>query len=225
MNDFSLLIGFLWGDPHFETLDGKSFTFNGIGEYTLLSSSANALDVQVRMEQYLTTDASVITAVAVQYSQLPVIQLELGSDNQYLLYFNGKDRSNILPIEEGSLTVFTVDGIYNANNLTELQMDGQNVFMIYTDSSYILSTNAGMSIRVGSELTFLHCSIELGDKFIDNTEGLLGYYDKDSTNDYRLPDGTMISENTSEEKLYEEFGIKCKSNIRFKICLLNGYSN
>ena len=212
MNYFSLLIGFLWGDPHFETLDGNSFTFNGIGEYTLLSSSANALNVQVRMEQYQTTEASVITAVAIQYDQLPVIQLELDSNNQYLLYFNGKDSSNILPNEENSLTVFTVDGVYNANNLTEVQMDEQNVFMIYTNSSYVLITNAGISIRVGSELTFLHCSLELGDQFIGNTEGLLGYYDKDSTNDYRLPNGTTISESTSEEKLYEDFGIKCKSN-------------
>ena len=29
-------LGWYWGDPHLITLDGKNFTFNGIGEYTLL---------------------------------------------------------------------------------------------------------------------------------------------------------------------------------------------
>jgi hypothetical protein len=36
-----LLILFLaalsWGDPHFTTFDGNNYTFNGRGEYTLLS--------------------------------------------------------------------------------------------------------------------------------------------------------------------------------------------
>jgi len=29
-----------WGDPHLETLDGKDYTFNGRGEFTLLKSTA-----------------------------------------------------------------------------------------------------------------------------------------------------------------------------------------
>lgn len=31
-----LNLGSFWGDPHFLTLDGKGFTFNGLGEYILL---------------------------------------------------------------------------------------------------------------------------------------------------------------------------------------------
>ena len=43
--------GFLWGDPHFETLDGNSYTFNGIGEYQLINSTTNGLNSQIRLER------------------------------------------------------------------------------------------------------------------------------------------------------------------------------
>ena len=43
--------GFLWGDPHFETLDGINYTFNGIGEYQLINSSTNGLNSQIRLER------------------------------------------------------------------------------------------------------------------------------------------------------------------------------
>ena len=32
------LLGLTSGDPHFKTLDGLDYTYNGIGEYTLLAS-------------------------------------------------------------------------------------------------------------------------------------------------------------------------------------------
>ncbi|CAF3828571.1 unnamed protein product [Rotaria sp. Silwood1] len=59
------------GDPHFSTLHGGSYTFNGHGEYTLLKVSAINLEVQVRLEPIgnlpNTEDkATSITAFAIQ---------------------------------------------------------------------------------------------------------------------------------------------------------------
>ena len=56
----------LLGDPHFTTLDGYLVTFNGIGEYILLTS--NEFMFQGRMEQVTINgerkDASYITVLA-----------------------------------------------------------------------------------------------------------------------------------------------------------------
>ena len=43
------LIGWAWGDPHFTTLDGRTYTFNGLGEYVLLRIDPINFDVQGRM--------------------------------------------------------------------------------------------------------------------------------------------------------------------------------
>lgn len=45
------LLGGVLGDPHFITFDGLSYTFNGKGEYNLVSSPVRELSVQARTEQ------------------------------------------------------------------------------------------------------------------------------------------------------------------------------
>lgn len=48
-----LKIASAFGDPHFLTFDGLNFTFNGLGEYTLLESDLTSLTVQGRTQQAL----------------------------------------------------------------------------------------------------------------------------------------------------------------------------
>lgn len=40
----------VFGDPHFITFDGVSYSFNGFGEYTLVTSFAKGLTIQGRTE-------------------------------------------------------------------------------------------------------------------------------------------------------------------------------
>lgn len=39
---------FFFGDPHINTLDGKNYTFNGLGEYTMTRTMNDALVLQAR---------------------------------------------------------------------------------------------------------------------------------------------------------------------------------
>jgi len=38
----------MWGDPHFVTLDGKNYTFNGLGEYIMLDVRDGFFQLQSR---------------------------------------------------------------------------------------------------------------------------------------------------------------------------------
>lgn len=40
----------LLGDPHFTTLDGFRYTFNGLGEYCLLATLDETTEIQVRTQ-------------------------------------------------------------------------------------------------------------------------------------------------------------------------------
>lgn len=46
----NFLPGFSGGDPHITTLDEKQYTFNGLGEYTLLTRDDQSIVIQGRTE-------------------------------------------------------------------------------------------------------------------------------------------------------------------------------
>lgn len=78
------LAGTFWGDPHFNTLDGKNFTFNGLGEYSLLNIETVNVTfyLQARTERALRqdgslSDATVFSAFAAKDHSNASIHVEL----------------------------------------------------------------------------------------------------------------------------------------------------
>eukprot|EP00731_Ephydatia_muelleri_P009511 Em0005g97a len=68
-----------WGDPHITTLDGRGYTFNGWGEYTLLQSQDNATGLeftfQGRMVPLDGSNATRYTAFAFRDHRTPVVEV------------------------------------------------------------------------------------------------------------------------------------------------------
>ena len=68
--DFSFSVSWSWsftnGDPHFTTLDGASYTYNGKGDFWLLKDEKdNGIEVQVRIDECAGSKATCITSVAI----------------------------------------------------------------------------------------------------------------------------------------------------------------
>ena len=62
-------IGWFYGDPHIHTLDGFDYTFNGLGEYTLIETTHGNFTLQGRTAKArdangTETDATVFSAFA-----------------------------------------------------------------------------------------------------------------------------------------------------------------
>ena len=53
-----------WGDPHFTTIDGRRYTFNGLGEYVLLR--AHNFKFQGRTVLAANSNATVFSAFALR---------------------------------------------------------------------------------------------------------------------------------------------------------------
>ena len=55
-----------WGDPHITTIDGRRYTFNGLGEYVLLMTNNNNFEFQGRTALAPNSDATIFSAFALK---------------------------------------------------------------------------------------------------------------------------------------------------------------
>ena len=88
-----LNLGWFYGDPHFHTVDGVDYTFNGLGEYTLVETTDKNFTLQgrtSRIREYNGVDdmlATVFSAFAAQDSDSDTFQIEMNrfenGKNQY----------------------------------------------------------------------------------------------------------------------------------------------
>ncbi|CAF1461848.1 unnamed protein product [Adineta ricciae] len=75
------------GDPHFSTLNGKSYTFNGHGEYTLVKSSDNTFHVQVRLARLTNETTSSMSASSSMDSATAIVAFVIHNDDQPRVQF------------------------------------------------------------------------------------------------------------------------------------------
>ncbi len=66
-----------WGDPHIRTLDGFRYTFNGLGEYTLLSVNTTNVTfaAQGRTDLVANSSATQFTAFAFGHPDGTVVEV------------------------------------------------------------------------------------------------------------------------------------------------------
>lgn len=82
----------LYGDPHMYTLDGFEYTFNGLGEYTLLEMQNDTewFKFQMRTAKVLTADGTEVDATV--YSGFAVH--DSSTDGHFQVEMN-RDRTGI----------------------------------------------------------------------------------------------------------------------------------
>lgn len=205
--------GFTWGDPHFESVDGKSFTFNGLGEYTLLEAAMNKLYIQVRLTRYLNTNGTVLSAVTMKNGDSQRVQVEASSSpgaDQLLLYTNGVEHS--IPSNQGILLV-TESEVLTEQLLRTVNVDTteeDTILLRNNNNTLLLTTPSQVIFSVARQQSFLYAILQLGPTFGATTRGLLGTYNNDPEDDFQRPDGSTIPSTSSEQTIFSDFGLKCK---------------
>ena len=200
-----------FGDPHFDTFDGLRYTFNGKGEFWLVQTTDDSVNIQVRLTPVQGGGATIISAVAVQFedssnsaAQARIsggsVEVEIGG-----VAYTADDVENTTNIDANGNIVEVGDDVTALQNV---------VFLLQKDSDssgIVISSLNGISATVRLQgSTALSVSASLNIRAAENTtRGLLGVINGDESDDFTLPDGTSININSTEENVYNNFGREC----------------
>ncbi|XP_035658101.1 sushi domain-containing protein 2-like [Branchiostoma floridae] len=179
-----------FGDPHFITLDGLGYTFNGHGEFVLLTVNDGEFLAQARMEQLISdgsaVDATIITALAMKENSSETVQVQLS--------------------EVRTMDVLVDGQLIDFQELTVQEFSGFVVTVEDADEAQI-SFNSGIGVTVNALEGMLSIAMTLPFHMRGNTAGLLGVWNADSADDLTRPDGTVVLANSSMQDIHNWFGL------------------
>ncbi|XP_009321873.1 PREDICTED: mucin-4 [Pygoscelis adeliae] len=177
-----------FGDPHIDTLDGLTYTFNGLGDFVLLlaSDARTSFVLHGRTARTGTAQATNFVAFAAQYisATTTTVQWTLGSQSDIKILLNNETIQFSYSQDMGAKVYYSPGVLLvNASSVTAV-FDGA----------------IAVSISAVSGILSVVCS--LPDRYRNSTKGLLGVWDHDPANDFQMLNGTSIPMNSSEEEIY-----------------------
>ncbi|KAL2298448.1 hypothetical protein Nmel_015445, partial [Mimus melanotis] len=176
-----------FGDPHFLTFDGLNFTFNGLGEYTLVESDLTSLTVQGRTQQALFPNGTGaqgtgLSAVAMQENNSDVIEVRYSEDLNLEVLLNQR--------------------VLNFSEQTWLDLKG--LFLYSTpDQNITVMFSSGSGVEIRGSGGFLTLTVLLPEEFMNHTQGLFGVMNDNPEDDYTFKNKTTLSVHASPQQVFE----------------------
>ncbi|XP_070174362.1 fibrillin-1-like [Littorina saxatilis] len=195
---FTSILAWIFGDPHIITPDEREYTFNGWGEYTLITLNSGDSDFVLQGRTSPTereTDdspakATVFRAFGAEENGTRVfVQLDPNTNNSLIIYGDGTDYTRRFQ-EEGD------DFLVDEDHFT-LMRDNGSLAVIFP-SEIVFSVSIGWKSLV--------LGVFVPEKFRNQTRGLLGNYNTIKTDDFVLPDGTVLNDTLTDRQIHYQFG-------------------
>ncbi|XP_033100756.1 G surface protein, allelic form 156-like [Anneissia japonica] len=178
--------GWMFGDPHIRTLDGLEYTFNGIGEFVLVTVNEGDFVLQGRMEKPVIEDenvlATIFSAFAAQERSTKVQMTLNASSNDFAILVNGSIVVNKTSLAEGPYTPPADPGFI-------ISLPSGNS----TGNRVIASWLSGIAISVGLSGPALDVVVSIPESFKGSTKGLYGVWNDNVTDDLTYPNNSMMS--------------------------------
>ncbi|XP_069649142.1 mucin-4 [Haliaeetus albicilla] len=177
-----------FGDPHITTLDGLTYTFNGLGDFVLLlaSDAQTSFMLHGRTVRTGTAQATNFMAFAAQYNSATTTTVEwtLGNQGDIQVLLNDE----------------TIQFSYSQDMGAEVYYSPG--VLLVNASSIMAVFDAAIAISISAASGILSVVCSLPDRYRNSTKGLLGVWDHDPADDFQMPNGTSIPVNSSEEEIY-----------------------
>ncbi|XP_060592999.1 uncharacterized protein LOC132747595 [Ruditapes philippinarum] len=191
------------GDPHFTTIDGLAYTFNGHGEYHLLNIDNIGFKIQARTGRAIdvngtSVDATVFTGFAVKGNGF-WMQAVLNSDRTQLEVLSGTAPLKSSHVDH-SLTF--------SNNGDAFKVTDEHLSMRRSGETLIVSfPSAGVLMNITKSAGLLSSIFSIDARHKTHTSGLLGNFNGDASDDL-IPRNsqTPIPSSSNEEAIFLNFG-------------------
>ncbi|XP_033646828.1 sushi domain-containing protein 2-like [Asterias rubens] len=190
----------VFGEPHFITFDGTKYTFNGYGEFMLMTAPESNVFIHGRMAQMIdNVKATGLTAVTMKVGESDTVQVELNDRRTLDVWVRSEDRETWqrLGFEQSSWWIDKTDG-----PIVELigADERQGVRVIFNDgTAFEAKAPAG-----GSAMALM---ILASSSLKDQTRGLLGRWNDDPSDDLTAPNGIILPRDPLTQ-LHDFFGLK-----------------
>ncbi|CAD5122659.1 DgyrCDS11069 [Dimorphilus gyrociliatus] len=180
------------GDPHIRTADGKQYVFNGFGEFWMIKSTKFKL--QFRTAKALNqknepTDATIFSGVAGEYHDDARITVKLDDLRENLLIYINDATDAVSSWWNDPLKT----GLYSDNGLT-LSKSNSSLQVVFRNQ---------ISLSLEAKVQQLDIRIALPEELKkESVSGLIGTFNGNMSDDFVQPDGTILSENSTERELF-----------------------
>ena len=205
------LLACVYGDPHIVTLDLHKYTFNGKGEFILVetptfepSFTLHGRMVPVKDENDNDGKATVFSAIVAKQADSDAVQFELqgsGSNIKIVTYVDG---------EEIDFTELTRQEF---GNVTVTDTGNNTLNAIFSTGAYV--TVAELNGLISTLIVYLP------EMYRGNTQGLMGNYNNDTSDDLLRKGTTLpLSLTAGLKQVHDWFGMSCKF---FEFILMHVY--
>ncbi|XP_073234800.1 mucin-like protein [Porites lutea] len=186
-----------WGDPHFRTLDGGNYTFNGLGEYVMIDAQDGVFQLQARtsLAQQNSTTATIFSAGAAKEENTSVVEVKVKKG--------------------GGIDILIEETIYpNYAKLTNQTIDvGGNLSFSKPEANCVeVFFPSTTSVQFCEKREMLSFVVTLSEDYRNSTRGLLGTWNDNPNDDFTLPDGTILPSSLTSRKIHFDFGVKWQIN-------------
>lgn len=178
-------------DPHLYTLDGLDYYFHAAGEFTLVESTEDDFQVQVRAE-HLSSGATYNTAAATEV------------DGQRVAFY--ANEPELLLVDGKAAEITSGESIEIGDGLITRDQDTYTITYDNSDSSndpqQLIVT---LKERNNSGDFYLNVETLIADHRQGSVVGLLGNNNGITDDDFALRDGTVLSNPVNFEQFYTDF--------------------
>ncbi|XP_070554568.1 sushi domain-containing protein 2-like [Ptychodera flava] len=192
------------GDPHFITLDGLEYTFNGHGEFYLIRTETNDFTMQGRMMKLklqsgsTVEGATVFTAVAMSTRTSDTVQVQMNDRRTLDAWINSTEGNTgweRVDFEENNFWTFNgvsvvKDNIGNSSLVTVTFSNGVSVQITATEGTLMMSY-----------MIFGPPSLK------GKTRGLMGTWNDNPDDDLLSADGEYLPQNSELRDIHYSFGM------------------